>query len=107
MFQSFAANHYLLTKGTPEQKVELAASLLNGYNIPLAELLNFISLMVGISELKSIPDHALKKELADIKGHFTAQAPISDLPSKKQSSARLKLSLLILLTRISMNLLRH
>lgn len=43
MFQSFAANHYLLTRGTPQQKIELAASMLQGYEIPLAELLNYIA----------------------------------------------------------------
>jgi hypothetical protein len=43
MFQSFAANHYLLTKGTEAQKVELAASMLHGYQIPLPELLNYIA----------------------------------------------------------------
>lgn len=43
LFQSFAANHYLLTRGTPQQKIELAASMLQGYEIPLAELLNYIA----------------------------------------------------------------
>lgn len=43
MFQSFAANHYILTKGSPEQKIELAAAMLAGYQIPLPELLNYIA----------------------------------------------------------------
>lgn len=43
LVQSFAANHYLLTRGTPQQKIELAASMLTGYGIDLAGLLNFIA----------------------------------------------------------------
>jgi hypothetical protein len=43
MFQSFAANHYILSKGTPEQKIELAAAMLSGYDIPLPELLNYLA----------------------------------------------------------------
>jgi len=38
LFQSFAANHYLLSRGTPAQKVELAASLINGYGIDFVDL---------------------------------------------------------------------
>jgi hypothetical protein len=73
MFQSFAANHYLLMKGTPQQKIELAASLINGYNIPLAELLEHIADGGDQSTQVDPQIIALKKELADIKGHFTAQ----------------------------------
>lgn len=43
LFQSFAGNHYILSRGTPAQKVEVAASLLNGYNIPLQPLLEFLA----------------------------------------------------------------
>lgn len=43
MFQSFSANHYLLSRGTPQQKVELAANLLSGYQIPLPELLEYMA----------------------------------------------------------------
>jgi hypothetical protein len=43
LFQSFAANHYLFSRGTQEQKVELAARLLEGYNIPLEPLLEHIA----------------------------------------------------------------
>lgn len=35
LFQNFSANHYLLTFGTPQQKVEIAANLLHHYGIPL------------------------------------------------------------------------
>lgn len=43
MFQSFSANHYILMRGTPEQKIELAAAMLDGYQIPLPELLNHLA----------------------------------------------------------------
>ena len=35
LFQNFAGNHYLLTYGTPQQKVEIAANLLHHYGIPI------------------------------------------------------------------------
>lgn len=35
LFQNFSANHYLLTYGTPQQKVDIAANLLHHYGIPL------------------------------------------------------------------------
>lgn len=42
LFQSFAANHYLLSRGTPEQKVQIAANLINGYGIDFAALVDTI-----------------------------------------------------------------
>jgi len=39
LFQSFAANHYLLSRGTPEQKLDLAASLISGYGIDPTDLI--------------------------------------------------------------------
>ncbi len=72
MFQSFAANHYLLTRGTPEQKVELAATMLNGYNIPLPELLNFMA--DNIQEPTDPKVAALEKELHEIKSTLGAGA---------------------------------
>lgn len=38
MFQNFAGNHYLLSFGTPQQKLELAANLLQNYNIDIIEV---------------------------------------------------------------------
>jgi hypothetical protein len=40
MFQSFASNHYLLSRGTDAQKVDIAAALFKGYKIPLVDFLN-------------------------------------------------------------------
>ncbi len=71
MFQSFAANHYLLTRGTPEQKIELAASMLSGYNIPLPDLLNYMADNIGEPADPKIAQ--LEKELAEIKSGITSQ----------------------------------
>lgn len=67
MFQSFAANHYLLTKGTVQQKIELAASMLQGYEIPLPELLNYIA--ENDVDLNPVDPEveALRHELSEIK----------------------------------------
>jgi hypothetical protein len=46
LFNSFAGNHYLLTRGTPEQKIDLAANLLTSYGIDpaavAAKLANYV-----------------------------------------------------------------
>lgn len=42
LFNSFAANHYILSSGTDEQKLELAANLIYGYNIDLGKLVSFM-----------------------------------------------------------------
>lgn len=42
MFQSFVANHYILSRGTEAQKLELAANMIAGYHIPVDKLLDFI-----------------------------------------------------------------
>lgn len=42
LFQSFAANHYLLTRGTEAQKLELAANMIQGYGLDFNKLINFV-----------------------------------------------------------------
>lgn len=42
LFQSFASNHYLLSRGTEAQKLELAANLISGYGIDFGKLADFI-----------------------------------------------------------------
>lgn len=42
MFQSFAANHYILSRGTEAQKLELAANMIAGYNIDFNKLISFV-----------------------------------------------------------------
>lgn len=40
LFQSFAANHYLLSRGTPEQKLDIATNLIQAYGIDFAALID-------------------------------------------------------------------
>jgi hypothetical protein len=63
MFQSFAANHYLLSRGTPEQKVQLAAALIEGYKIPLADFSTILLNMAEIAGQESPEIVALRKEI--------------------------------------------
>jgi hypothetical protein len=72
MFQSFAGNHYILTRGTPEQKVELAAAMLNGYKIPLADLLNRIA-DGDMPEAEDPKVAALQKRIDDLERGYTAR----------------------------------
>lgn len=65
LFQSFAANHYLLSFGQPQQKLELAANLLNNYGINLGQLNEFMG-----SQALEAPDPeilALRKEINDLR----------------------------------------
>lgn len=41
LFNSFASNHYLLTRGTPEQKVEIAATMLSHYGVQVNDLIDY------------------------------------------------------------------
>lgn len=69
LFQSFSANHYLLSRGTMEQKIQLCANLVSGYGIDFAALSEYI----GNADT-SAPDPeivALRRELAEIKGNLT------------------------------------
>lgn len=49
LFQSFAANHYLLSRGTPEQKLQIATNLIQSYNIDVAGLVENLGVMEPIS----------------------------------------------------------
>lgn len=62
MFQAFAGNHYLLSRGTPEQKVQLAANLINHYGVDFARLVDHL----GHSALEAPDPHtqALEQRLA-------------------------------------------
>lgn len=43
MFSAFAKNHYILARGTPDQKIAFAAEMLKGYNIPVEALFDHVS----------------------------------------------------------------
>lgn len=65
LFSSFAANHYLLTRGTEAQKLELAANMIQGYGIDFSKLVSFIgerSFEPADPEIES-----LRREIADLK----------------------------------------
>lgn len=70
LFQSFAANHYLLSRGTPDQKIALAATMLENYNIPLAQLLEYIAEGPAPVDPKYA---ALEKEINELKGKVTTR----------------------------------
>lgn len=71
LFQSFAANHYLLSRGTEDQKLQLAAQLIHGYQIPFDKLATFIGEQVIAPADPEIA--ALRKELNDLKSGMTFQ----------------------------------
>jgi hypothetical protein len=73
MLQSFAGNHYILSRGTDDQKLQVAANLLAGYNIPLAPLLNYMAENDAIVEQEDPKIVALRKELNDIKSGISTQ----------------------------------
>lgn len=63
LFQSFAGNHYLLSRGTPEQKLGLAANLLDSYGIDLIQLAEFIG-----DQVPADPTIArLEQEIAELR----------------------------------------
>lgn len=72
LFQSFASNHYLLSRGTPQQKIDIAAKLINGYGIPLADLLNHIA-----EDDSSAPVDpkiaAMEREIQELRGVVTSR----------------------------------
>lgn len=63
LFQSFAGNHYILARGTPEQKLGLAANLLSSYNIDLIQLADYIGNTVPTDPAIA----ALQAEIAELK----------------------------------------
>lgn len=73
LFQSFSANHYLLSKGTPEQKAEIAASLITGYGIDVNQLADKL-IARGTPAQIDPTVAALQKELAEVKGFQQKQA---------------------------------
>lgn len=67
MFGNFAANHYLLSRGTPEQKLEVAANLLNHYGIHP----DLIKERLGTRPEANPEVDALRAEIAELKKGVT------------------------------------
>lgn len=66
LFQSFSANHYLLSRGTPEQKLQVAANLIEAYGLDLNAVNDFIG--NRIVEPTDPKIAALEREIAELKG---------------------------------------
>lgn len=76
LFKNFAANHYILARGTNEQKVSLINNLIKGYGIDPEEISNSFSPSPYIDpELKSVQDRlaAMEREKADNSNRETAR----------------------------------
>lgn len=71
LFQSFAANHYILSRGSEAQKLELASNMIQGYGIDFAKLVDFLG--DRVTEPQDPRMAALERELAELKGGFTAR----------------------------------
>lgn len=67
LFKAFAGNHYILSRGSPEQKVQVAAQVLEGYGIDL----NAVAAHATIQQHVDPEIAQLRQELAAIKGSFT------------------------------------
>lgn len=63
LFQSFASNHFLLARGTEQQKLGLAANLLDSYGIDLIQLADFI----GNTEPVDPKIATLEQEIAQLR----------------------------------------
>ncbi len=72
LFQSFASNHYLLSRGTPDQKIQLAAALLQGYNIDMPALLTHLG--DAVNEPPDPVLTALQREVQELKSANAAIA---------------------------------
>lgn len=81
LFQSFAANHYLLSRGTEEQKLELAANLIQGYGIDFSKLITF----VGDRVLEPADPRiaALEKEIAEMKSATSSRQQQEQVVAKQ------------------------
>lgn len=88
LFQSFAANHYLLSRGTPAQKIELAASLIHGYGIDFEQLVNFIG-----DRMISPPDPMiaqLQQQVGELQGRLSQQDQAAMAATRNQVDAEVE-----------------
>lgn len=82
LFQSFAANHYLLSRGTEEQKLQLAASMVDGYGIDFAKLIDYMG-----DRAIGAPDPYVKQletRLAQLEGQTRQQAEVQHSAVRSQ-----------------------
>lgn len=67
LFQSFAGNHYLLSRGTPEQKAQIGANLIRSYGIDIRQLAAHLDNQPQIDPQVA----ALQKEIAELRAGFS------------------------------------
>lgn len=80
LFQSFSANHYLLSRGTPEQKLDVAANLVKSYGLDI----DAIKERLGNQPPPPSPEVLeLRERLAKIEGNVQERTQ-AELEAKKQ-----------------------
>lgn len=85
LFQSFSANHYLLSRGTPQQKIDIAANLISAYGIDFSALANHLG-----NQNYEAPDPqilALQREIQDLKNAQVQQQTAATAQLQEQITA--------------------
>lgn len=80
LFEAFAGNHYLLSRGTPEQKLSLAANMLQHYGIDLTALVQ----RMGDQPQKDPYTQELEQRLARLESGLN-ERQASEMAAKKQA----------------------
>ena len=80
LFGNFAANHYLLSRGTPEQKVEIATNLLSHYGIDLDQ----VQQRLTSQPVRNLEVEALRAEIQQLKSGVTS------ITSRAQEETRIQ-----------------
>lgn len=86
LFEAFAGNHYLLTRGTPEQKLSLAANMLSHYGIDPTALV----MAIGKNEPDPNADPriaAMEKEIAELRSGQASREQ-QELNAKREAFER-------------------
>jgi hypothetical protein len=69
LFQSFSANHYLLARGTPEQKLEVATHLVKSYGLDI----DAIKARLGNEPVVDPKVQELERQIAELRGGVEQQ----------------------------------
>ena len=73
LFNSFAANHYMLWKGSPTEKLQLAANLMSSYGIDAVELAQFMQTVQAGGRPVDPELAALREEVNQLRGGYQQQ----------------------------------
>ena len=85
LFRNFASNHYLLSRGTPEQKVQIASNLIQHYQIDLGQLLDHIG--NAPVEPPNPRIAALEQELATLRQAVTGGQKQAEEAAREKATA--------------------